>query len=116
MAFYITKLLITSLLILAISEIAKRSSYMAALLTSIPLISILSMLWLYIETKDIEKVSALASGVFWLVLPSLALFIALPLLLKTGLNFYISITLSISITVVCYWIMITTLSYFDIKL
>jgi hypothetical protein len=48
------------------------------------------MMWLYIDTKDANKVSALASSVFWLVLPFLALFLILPPLLKHGLNFYLS--------------------------
>jgi len=88
---------------------------MAALLASIPLVSVLAMIWLYVETKDINKVNDLATNVFWLVLPSLALFISLPLLLKQGLNFYISISISIVITIGCYGLMIYMLNYFGIK-
>jgi hypothetical protein len=100
----------------AISEISKRSSFIGALLASIPLISVLAILWLYIDTKDVAKVSALATSVFWLVLPSLALFVALPLLLKQGFNFYFSIVLSIGITICCYWLMVTILNHYGIKL
>jgi len=103
-------------LIVAISEIAKRSSFFGALLASIPLISLLAIIWLYIDTKDVMKVSALATSIFWLVLPSLILFIALPLLLKHGLNFYVSISISVSLTIVGYWIMLTVLNYYDIKI
>lgn len=87
MNYYRLKLVVTTVLIVAISEIAKRSTFAGALLASIPLVSVLAMLWLYLDTKDVQQVSALAASVFWLVLPSLALFIALPLLLKQGLNF-----------------------------
>ena len=80
MIYTITKVAITTILIVAISEVAKRSSLAGALLASIPLVSVLAMIWLYVDTKDIEKVSNLATSVFWLVLPSLVLFIALPLL------------------------------------
>ncbi len=116
MSYYLVKLAVTTILIVLISEIAKRSSFVGALLASIPLVSVLAMIWLYVDTKDASKVSALATSVFWLVLPSLALFIALPLLLKQGINFYTSMSLSIGITVVCYWIMVVTLNHFGIKL
>ena len=116
MSYYLIKLGITTILIVVISEIAKRNSFVGALLASIPLVSVLAMIWLYVDTKDASKVSALAISVFWLVLPSLALFIALPLLLKQEINFYASMGISISITVVCYWIMVVTLNQFGIRL
>lgn len=116
MAYYLIKIAITTVLIVAISEIAKKSSLIGALLASIPLISLLAIFWLYIDTQDVAKVSALASSVFWLVLPSLALFITLPLLLKQGLNFYVSISVSIGITAGCYFLMLSVLNYFGVKL
>jgi hypothetical protein len=114
--YYILKILITTLLIVLISEIAKRSSFVGAMLASVPLVSVLAMLWLYIDTKNISKVSALSSAIFWLVLPSLTLFITLPLLLKQGINFYLSISLSIGITIFSYWLMISVLNHFGVKL
>lgn len=116
MIYYIIKIAITTASIVAISEIAKRSSFFGALLASIPLISVLAMLWLYIDTKDAAKVSSLATGVFWLVLPSLVLFISLPMLLKSGMNFYISLSIAIGLTILSYWLMVTILGYFGIKL
>ncbi len=116
MIYTLSKLLITSLLIVAISEISKRSSFIGALLASLPLISVLAMTWLYIDTKDIEKVSDLASSVFWLVLPSLAFFISLPLLLKRGLDFYLSMGLSMLLTAGCYFFLIKILLRFGVQL
>ena len=116
MTYYLTKLAITTVLIVAISEIAKRSSLMGAVLASIPLVSVLAMIWLYVDTRDAARVSALATSVFWLVLPSLALFVSLPLLLRAGVNFYLSMALSIGITVVCYFAMLAVLNAFGIKL
>ena len=116
MIYYFTKIAITTLLIVFISEIAKRSSFVAALLASIPLVSVLAMIWLYIDTKDIEKISLLATSVFWLVIPSLALFITLPLLLKQGINFYLSMSIAIFITIGCYGVMVYLLNFFGIKL
>lgn len=108
--------MITVALIVVISEVAKRSSFIGALLASIPLVSVLAMLWLYVDTQDVEKVSAMATSVFWLVLPSLALFVSLPLFLRQGINFYLSMGLSIAITVACYWLMVTVLGHFGVSL
>ena len=116
MTYYLVKIAVTTILIVTISEIAKRSTFVGAILASIPLVSVLAMLWLYIDTKDAEKVSALSTSVFWLVLPSLVLFVALPMLLKQGLNFYLSISISIAITVMFYWFLVSALNQFGIKL
>ncbi|MFZ2405802.1 MAG: DUF3147 family protein [Methylobacter sp.] len=116
MSYTIIKIISTSLLIVAISELSKRSSLLGALLASLPLISILAMLWLYIDTKDVEKVSDLAANIFWLVIPSLVFFISLPVLLKKGLNFYLSMGLSMSATAGCYFLMVTILMRYGAKL
>jgi hypothetical protein len=114
--YYLVKIVITTLLVVAISEIAKRSSLVAAVLASIPLISVLAMFWLYVDTRDTAKVSTLASSVFWLVLPSLVLFLALPLLLKQGLNFYLSMGIAIGLTGGSYFLMLALLHHFGIRL
>ncbi|MCW8901501.1 MAG: DUF3147 family protein [Gammaproteobacteria bacterium] len=116
MAYYTLKIIITTMLIVAISEISKRSTFIGAILASIPLVSVLAMIWLYIDTKNITKVSTLSTSVFWLVLPSLTLFISLPILLKQNINFYLSISISIFVTILSYWIMILILNHFGIKL
>ena len=116
MAYYLVKLAITMVLIIMISEVSKRSSFIGAVLASIPLTSVIAMVWLYKDIKNVEKVSALASSVFWLVLPSLVLFITLPILLKQRLNFYISLCISIAFTSGGYQLMITVLNDFGVKL
>jgi hypothetical protein len=116
MVHYIVKIAITTFSIVLISQVAKRSSFVGALLASIPLVSVLAMIWLYVDTKDVTKVSSLASGVFWLVIPSLTLFVSFPLLMKAGVNFYLGLAISIGITIVSYWIMITILNAVGIKL
>ncbi len=116
MIYYLSKVVISALLIVAISEISKRSSLLGALLASIPLVSVMAILWIYIDTKDIEKISQLSTSIFWLVLPSLALFIALPLLLKQGVDFYLSLFIAIAITASCYAVMVFILNYYNIKL
>lgn len=116
MGYYLVKIAITTVLIVAISEIAKRSSLIGAILASVPLVSVLAMIWLYNDTRDVGKVSTLATSVFWLVLPSLALFLVLPPLLKHGLNFYLSLGIAVSVTVGCYFLMVVILNHFGVKL
>lgn len=116
MGYYLLKIALTTALIVSVSEIAKRSTMAGAVLASVPLVSVVAMFWLYLETQDAVRVSALASSVFWLVLPSLALFITLPLLLKHGIDFYLSMGIAITITVMCYFLMVALLNYLGIKL
>ncbi|MBD3635249.1 MAG: DUF3147 family protein [Methylophaga sp.] len=115
MWYYIIKVIVSALLIVAISEIAKRSSLLGAVLASVPLVSVIAMIWLYHETGDTARIISLASGIFWLVIPSLALFITLPVLLKIGLGFYLSLSISITLTVLCYFTMIFVLNHFGIQ-
>ena len=116
MLYATLKIAITALLIVAISEIAKRSSLLGAILASIPLVSVLAMIWLYIDTGDSQKVADLAAGIFWLVLPSLVLFVALPVLLRSGVNFALSMGLAVTLTVAAYFLMILVLGRFGIEL
>lgn len=116
MAYYLIKIAITTVLIVLISEISKRQSFAGSLLASLPIISIFAMFWLYFDTKDIDKVSQLSTSVFWLVLPSLVLFVVLPILLRQGLSFYSSMAASMAITAACYFLLVATLNAFGIKL
>ena len=116
MTYYLAKIAITATLIVAISEIAKRSTLIGAVLASIPLVSVLAMFWLYIDTKDTTTVSTFATSIFWLILPSLALFVTLPFLLKQGISFYPSIAISIAATIVCYFLMVSILRFLGIHL
>jgi len=116
MTYYLIKIILTAALIVLVSEIGKRSSLAAAILASIPLVSVLAMVWLYHDTHDVRKISDLATSIFWLVLPSLALFVTLPVLLKYGMNFYTSLGIAIAATVACYWGMVLVLNHFGVRL
>ncbi len=112
----IIKLIITAIIITGISEVGKRFNTMAAILASLPLTSILAITWLYIDTKDINKISQLSYSIFWIVLPSLSFFIALPLLLKRGINFWLSLVIASIITAICYFVFIFVLKKFGIQI
>ncbi len=113
--WYIVKIAVTTGLIVLISEIAKRSSLLGAILASVPIVSVLAMIWLYIDTRNIAKVSELSRSVFWLVLPSLALFVTLPILLDRGLNFYLAMLIAIVATIISYFLMLWVLPMFGVR-
>ena len=108
------KVLLTSVLVISASEAAKRNMIVGAVLASLPLTSLLAMVWLYADTRDPEKVAALANGIFWLILPSLTLLLVLPILLRKGVPFFPSIAISIALTAASYFAMLAILKWFDI--
>ena len=103
---YVAKVAISAALIVAVSEIAKRSSFWAAALASLPLTSLLAFVWLYVETGDTARIAALSHGVFWLVLPSLVLFLVLPFLVRAGWNFWPSLVVASAATAVAYALLV----------
>lgn len=114
--YYLIKIAVTAVLVVLIAEISKRSSFWGAVLASVPLVSVLAMVWIYIDTKDVAKISALSGSVFWLVIPSLPFFLILPMLLERGIGFYAAMLISLGICVGCYWGMVTGLGHYGIKL
>jgi hypothetical protein len=112
MSYYLVKIAVTTVLVVLISEISKRSSLLGALIASVPLISVLAIMWLYVETRDAGRVASLAQSIFWLVLPSLTLFLVLPPLLHRGYNFYLSLLVAIVATVVSYYLTIGVIRRF----
>jgi hypothetical protein len=99
---YVAKIVVTAFLVFVISEVSKRSTFFGALLASVPIVSVLAMIWLYNDTRDVAQVAVLSRSVFWLVLPSLVLFILLPVLLARGYHFYLSLAASVGATIVVY--------------
>ena len=110
------KVLLTSVLVVAIAEAGKRSSLLGAILASLPLTSLLAIVWLYADTRDSEKIASLTASIFWLVLPSLILFVALPLLLRGGVPFVPSLAVASALTVAGYFAMLAILKRLGIEL
>ncbi len=107
---FIIKIIFSAIIIALVSELGKKYTFFASILASLPLVSVLALIWLYKETSDMQKVTNLSHGIFWAVIPSLLLFIALPLLLKMGFDFYKAMFLSCLITSVGYWLFISILN------
>ena len=106
MIYYIIKVLLSSVIIVAITEISKRSTLIGSIVASIPLVSLLAFVWMYIEIKDTVTIAELSQVIFWLVIPSLAFFMLFPVLLKRNFDFWLSLGISLIITVIAYFIMI----------
>jgi len=103
---FIIKMIITSAIVVSVSEIAKKSTFVGSLIISWPITSLLVFFWIYYENKDIEKIAQMSFEILYLIIPSLVLFIIFPILLKKGLGFYTSIILSLIITSISYWFFI----------
>jgi hypothetical protein len=115
-AHYLIRLAVTAVLVVLIAELAKRSTAAGALFASIPVVSVLAMIWLYWDTHDAARVAALSRSVFWLVLPSLVLFLLLPVLLQRGYGFYASLSASLVATAISYGGMIGLARLLGIRL
>ena len=94
--------LFSGAVIVAASEIAKRSAVFGALVISLPLASIMSMTWLYNDTEDTAQVADFAESILWLVIPSMLLFVVLPYLLRRGWGFEAAMAVGIVATIIAY--------------
>jgi hypothetical protein len=100
--FLALKALISGVLIAIASTLAKRYPGFGALIASLPLVSVLGMIWLWAEKPDAENMAAHASATFWYVLPSLPMFLLIPLLLRHGTPFWLSLALGCLLTILLY--------------
>jgi hypothetical protein len=112
---YIVKVAVSAILIVVVSELAKRNSIWAATVASLPLVSLLAFIWLYVETGDVNRIANLSQGIFWLVLPSLVLLLLFPALIRAGWHFWPSLLASCIATACAYAAMTWLLSRFGMK-
>jgi hypothetical protein len=99
---YLAKVFLTGLIVVAVVELAKRSSVWGALLASLPFTSLLAFVWLYLETGSSSAVAKLSLSIFWLIIASLPLFLLLPALLRMGWAFWLSLAVSCAATIGSY--------------
>ena len=116
MLYFVIKCALSGIIIAAVSEIAKRSPAFGALVVSLPLVALLSILWLWRDTGDTERVAGVAESTFWYVLPSLPMFLMLPALLRAGVGFWPSLAAGCAVTVILYFITAWVLARFGIHL
>jgi len=114
--YFIIKAGISGLIVAAVSEVARRYPGWGGLIASLPLTSLLAMLWLWRDTGDAERVAELSLGAFWFLLPSVPLFIVLPLLLRSGVAFWLSMAIVVAGTLALYTLMFWAAPRLGLKL
>ena len=115
MNWIIFKYLITAGVVVLISEVAKRSDRLGGLIAALPLVTVLALIWLYVENQSSEKISNHAYYTFWYVLPTLPMFLIFPYLLKK-FGFWITLSLSTMITLIIFYIFAKVMKSFGVDL
>jgi len=102
MLYLIVKAALSGILIAIVSEVAKRNPGFGALIASLPLVSILGMMWLWRDTHDPVRLAAHAEATFWFVLPSMPMFLLVPVMIRQGLPFWLALTAGCALTIALY--------------
>lgn len=116
MLYLIIKAAVSGVIIAVVSEISKRYPGVGGLIASLPLVSVLGMLWLWRDTGDASRLADHAQATFWFVLPSLPLFLLIPALLKRGVGFYPALAAGCLLTIALYALMVWLGPRFGLKL
>ncbi|MDP1872740.1 DUF3147 family protein [Phenylobacterium sp.] len=106
MLYFLIKAALSGLIIALISTVAKRMPGVGALIASLPLISVLGMIWLWRDRPDPENMAAHAQATFWFVIPSLPMFLVIPAMLRAGISFWASLLAGCLLTIVLYSLMV----------
>jgi hypothetical protein len=115
MAWLISKYLITAAVVVIVSEAAKRSDRLGGLIAALPLVTVLALIWLYVERQPQVKIANHAWYTFWYVVPTLPMFLAFPVLLPR-LGFWPTLLACVVITVACFWLFALLVRRFGIEL
>ncbi len=115
-AFDVGKILLTALIIFSIVQISERNTLMAAVLASIPIVSVLSMIMMFHEGQTAVEISAFARDIVWLLIPSLLMFIVMPWLIESrSWDFYPALAAGLACTVTGYFLMVQTMEKFGLS-
>src|ERR1019366_2547163 len=116
MLYFVIKCILSGIIIAVVSKVAKRSPAFGALIVSLPLVSLLGILWLWRDTGDAERIASHAQSTFWYVLPSLPMFLILPVMLRAGVGFWSSLGVNCVLTMLLYFAMAWGLAKFGVSL
>ena len=116
MVYFLLKAALSGIIIAIVSEVARRAPGLGALIASLPLISVLGMIWLWRDTEDTARMAEHAFATFWFVLPSLPMFLAIPVMLGRGVTFWPALAIGCAMTVLLYLAMVWALGQFGVRL
>jgi hypothetical protein len=103
--YLVIKAAISGVIVALVSEVARRYPGWGGLIASLPLTSLLAMIWLWRDTGDSLRIAELSSSIFWVILPSLPLFLVLPALLRSGMAFWVALAIVVAGTLALYALM-----------
>ena len=115
MSWLITKYLVTAAVVVVVSEAAKLSDKLGGFIAALPMVTVLTLIWLHIEDQPPAKVANHAWYTFWYVLPTLPMFLVFPALLPR-LGFWLTLLACVALTVVCFGLLAVALKQFGIEL
>ena len=105
MLYLAIKAAISGVIVAIVSEVAKRYPGFGALVASLPLVSVLGMIWLWRDKPDISNMAAHVEATFWFVIPSLPMFLVMPVLLRMGIGFWTTLAVGCALTIALYLLM-----------
>lgn len=115
MTWIVTKYFLTAAVVVLVSELAKRSDKLGGLIAALPLVTVLTLIWLHLENQPAEKIANHAWYTFWYVIPTLPMFLAFPLLLPR-FGFWPALLVCLVITAACFAVFALGLRRFGIEL
>ena len=107
------KIILTAVIIVGVAQLSQKDTLLAAVLASIPLVSVLAMMWMNQDGASNEDIVNFSKDIVWLVIPSLLLFIVMPELIERGWNFYPALGGGLCATVIGYFLMIELMKRFQ---
>ena len=116
MFYFLTKAALSGVIAAIVSDVAKRSPTFGALVASLPLISVMAVIWLWRDTADVNRIASHLEATFWYVLPSLPMFLLIPAMLRGGIGFWPSLLAGCALTSVLYLLTAWILARFGIQL
>lgn len=102
MLYLLIKAAISGVIVAIVSEVAKRFPGFGALIASLPLVSVLGMIWLWHDKPDVPNMAAHVEATFWFVLPSLPMFLLIPAMLRQGVGFWTALAIGCALTILLY--------------
>jgi hypothetical protein len=116
MLYLAIKAALSGIIIAIVSEVAKRYPGFGALIASLPLVSVLGMIWLWHDKPDVPNMASHVEATFWFVLPSLPMFLVMPAMLRSGWSFWVTLAVGCALTTTLYLAMTAIGPRFGLRL
>ena len=113
---FVVKVVVSAVIIAIVSTVARRQPAFGALIASLPIVSILGMIWLWVETHDRAGMQAHVGATFWYVIPSLPMFLAIPAMMRAGLSFWAALAIGCALTFGLYLATVALLGRLGVRL